>query len=229
MNGLRNGMACSIAMVGISLLCSDSKWHYLSYCLLITAFFIHRSTALPSLSAIFALYYLKDPRKAIYFWIASIFISLLAGNLISSLFTSIGFDDRLDRYLSIDEEGVVTELSNSIATGGTGVANGFRFDFLLYSAMPVLFTWYLTVKRSFKDKVFNIIAVTYILANAFWIMVIRAEFSNRFAYLSWFLYPIVIAYPLIRFNVWDAQDKKAALILLLYSGFTAFMSFVYYA
>lgn len=126
----------------------------------------------------------------------------------------MGFDDRMtDYFQSQDDAKVMKQFSET----------GFRFDFLLYSAMPVLMTWYVTIKRNFEDRTFNIIAVTYILANAFWVMVIRAAYSNRFAYLSWFLYPIVIVYPLLRFRLWDDQDRKTALILLLYEGFTFIM------
>jgi len=56
--------------------------------------------------------------------------------------------------------------------------------------------------------------------------VIRAAFSNRFAYLSWFIYPLVIAYPLLRMNIWEDQDRKTAQILLAYSGFTFFMHLI---
>ena len=95
--------------------------------------------------------------------------------------------------------------------------------------MPIIMAWFVTMKRNFQDKTYHIIATTYILANAFWVMVIRSEQSNRFAYLSWFLYPLVIAYPLLRMNIWEDQDRKTAMILLAYSGFTFFMNFVYYA
>lgn len=105
---------------------------------------------------------------------------------------------------------------------------GFRWDFLLYSAMPVAMIWYVTKWRRFNDKTFSLIANTYLLCNAFWIMVIRASFSNRFAYLSWFMYPVVFYYPLLRMNLWEDQDRKTALILFLYSFFTFFMFFVYY-
>ena len=64
---------------------------------------------------------------------------------------------------------------------------------------------------------------TYILANSFWVMVIKAAFSNRFAYLSWFLYPVVLAYAVIRLHIWPDQDKKAGLILALHAGFTIIM------
>ena len=131
--------------------------------------------------------------------------------MIGDFIGALGFDDRMSGYLGAQsDEQTMVQFSST----------GFRWDFLLYSAVPVLFTWYLTVKRNFEDRAFNIIAITYILANAFWVMVIRASFSNRFAYLSWFLYPLVIAYPLLRFNIWDKQDRKTAAILLLYEGFT---------
>ena len=70
---------------------------------------------------------------------------------------------------------------------------------------------------------FYILATTYILANSFWVMVIKAAFSNRFAYLSWFLYPVVLAYAVIRLHIWSDQDRKAGLILLLHAGFTLVM------
>jgi hypothetical protein len=88
--------------------------------------------------------------------------------------------------------------------------------------------WYVTHYRKFKDQTFNILANTYLLSNAFWIMVIRSAFSNRFAYLSWFIYPLVIVYPLLRMNIWKDQDRKTAIIFFLYSGFSFFMFFIYY-
>jgi hypothetical protein len=59
-------------------------------------------------------------------------------------------------------------------------------------------------------------------------MVIRSSFSNRFAYLSWFIYPLVIAYPLANLPVWKEQDQKIGVILLAYCGFTLFMEVIYW-
>ncbi len=100
---------------------------------------------------------------------------------------------------------------------------GFRWDFLLYSTVPIVMGWYICVKRKIQDNWYNVICTVYCLCNAFWIMVIRSAFSNRFAYLSWFIYPIVIAYPLINLPVWEDQDRKTGIILLAYAGFTFFM------
>ena len=214
-NGIRNGTACSVVLVAIALAAGGTKpERYAGLLLSLIAIVIHRSTALPIAALWAAVFIIRHPKQAIYFWVASIFLSLLVGNRVGDFFVSLGFDDRMTAYF---------QGQNNAKDMAQFSHTGFRWDFLLYSAMPVLFTWYLTVKRNFNDRAFNIIAVTYILANAFWILVIRAAFSNRFAYLSWFMYPLVICYPLLRFNIWPDQDRKTALILLLFYGFTYLM------
>lgn len=214
-NGIRNGTACSVVLVAIALAAGGTKpERYAGLLLSLVAIAIHRSTALPIAALWAAVFIVRHPKQAIYFWVAAIFLSLLVGNRVGDFFASLGFDDRMTSYFQGQSD--AKDMAQFSRTG-------FRWDFLLYSAMPVLFTWYLTVKRNFNDRAFNIIAVTYILANAFWILVIRAAFSNRFAYLSWFMYPLVIAYPLLRFNIWPDQDRKTALILLLFYGFTYLM------
>lgn len=207
-NGLRNGMACHIVLLAISLLLDDK--YVIGTILCLVAFGIHRSTILPLTSAIVAIFFIKDFRYALGFWILSILISFVAGGAVSNFFSGLGFDDRMTQYINIQD------MSSFSRTG-------FRWDFLLYSSMPVLMGWYICVKRQIKDNWYNVICMTYCLSNAFWIMVIRSAFSNRFAYLSWFIYPIVIAYPLVNLPVWQDQDRKTGWILLAYVCFTAFM------
>ncbi len=219
-NGLRNGIACSLVMLSITFL-SHKKWEFLfSLFLMFLAINVHRSTLLPSICAIASLLFIKNTKFSLYFWFFSIFISLIAGNEITNFFVNLGFDDRMEQYASLPKDDLDVVSADQMS--------GFRLDFIIYSIMPIIMVWYVTIKRNFKDLTYHIIATTYILSNAFWIMVIRSEQSNRFAYLSWFLYPLVIAYPLLRMNIWDDQDRKTALILLAYAGFTFFMTFVYY-
>ena len=218
-NGIRNGLGCSLDLIAISLFALGGAKRPASLVLMVLAMGIHRSTVLPSAAAIASLYFVKDTKTAIRFWIASIAISLVAGPLVERLFAALGFDDRMSNYASINqEEGNMDQFSQS----------GFRWDFLFYSSGAVAMIWYVTRYRKFKDSVYTIFANSYILCNAFWIMVIRSAFSNRFAYLSWFLYPVVMAYPLLRMNLWKDQDRKTALIFFLYSGFTLFMFFIFY-
>ena len=213
-NGIRNGLACSFALVAICLLVEGGLKRPLAFVLMFLAMGIHRSVMLPCAAAIASTYIIKDTKWTIRFWVASIAISLVAGSMMEQFFTSLGFDDRMDQYSSANAE--------------MGAGTGFRWDFLFYSVFPVIMIWYVTQHRKFYDQVFMIFANTYLLCNAFWIMVIRSSFSNRFAYLSWFLYPVVIAYPLLRMNLWKDQDRRTAIIFFFYSGFTFFMFFIYY-
>ena len=219
-NGIRNGFACSIVLVAIALVAMDRKFLWISLFLMFLAIGNHRSTILPCAAVLTAVYVIKDTKVALRFWLLSIAISLIAGPLVEQFFISLGFDDRMSTYSSIAQD--------SEEMGERFSRTGFRWDFLFYSIWPVIMTWYVTIYRKFTDKTFIVIANTYMLCNAFWIMVIRAAFSNRFAYLSWFMYPLVIAYPLLRMNLWKDQDRKTAIILFLYSGFTFFMFFIYY-
>lgn len=218
-NGIRNGMSCSVMLVAICLLPDErTSRKMLAYFLMVLAFGIHRSTMLPIVAAIVSCYAMKDTKMALRFWLISIGISLVAGSFMEQFFASLGFDDRMSGYVNTDESYKEYAFSKT----------GFRWDFFLFSSFPVLMIWYVTMYRKFNDKTYNVIAITYLLCNAFWLMVIRAAYSNRFAYLSWFMYPLVVAYPLFRMNIWKDQDRRSALILFAYSGFDFFMFFIYY-
>jgi hypothetical protein len=213
-NGLRNGLACHLIILGISFL-ADKRYVPCTV-LFLTALGIHRSTMLPIVAAVTGAFFLKSPKYSIYFWLASIFVSLVAGGAITSFFASLGFDDRMTSYTDTTKD--MSEFSQS----------GFRWDFLLYSSMPVLMAWYVCVKKEVSDTWYDLITTVYCLSNAFWIMVIRSSFSNRFAYLSWFIYPIVIAYPLANLAVWEDQDYKTGVILFAFCGFTFFLETIYW-
>lgn len=221
-NGIRNGLACSISLLAIAFLINgdESKLsRNFAFFLFFLSMGIHRSATLPTVAAVGSWFYLKDTKLALKFWLISIGISLAAGPMVEQFFVSLGFDDRMEQYSSAN----LTEKTASVFRG-----TGFRWDFLMYSAAPVVMIWYVTQYRRFTDRAYSVIANTYLLCNAFWIMVIRAAFSNRFAYLSWFIYPVVIAYPLLRMNLWKDQDRRTALTYFLYSGFSFFMFFIYY-
>ena len=239
-NGIRNGLACSIVTLAI-IWAAKNKNYVAAGVVCFLALGIHKSTLLPMAALVAALFFIKKPKVALMFWLISIPVSLAAGGPISNFFMGLGFDDRAEQYMS----------DGGIEAGTSVGKTGFRWDFLAYSAMPVWLIWYvekiikkrreeLGIEKTVEEeetgvygagiladaqsmRVYNVLATIYLLTNAFWVMVIKANFSNRFAYLSWFLYPLVIAYPVIRLHIWEDQDKKAALILLAHVGFTMIM------
>lgn len=213
-NGIRNGAACSLVILAITYFNGNIRQKILSVLISLVAFNIHHTSALPIGCMLLSYYAIKDVRWGIVFWAISILISLFLGNQAAIAFTGLGFDDRLDSYILQSSNAKSMQLFSSV---------GFRWDFLLYSAMPIWLGWYVVVKRKIFNKQYLLILNTYILANAFWVMVITAAYSNRFAYLSWFLYPIVIAYPLIKFRIWKNQGQATALILIGHVAFTFLM------
>lgn len=57
----------------------------------------------------------------------------------------------------------------------------------------------------------------------FWVLVIRANFSDRFAYLSWFMYALVMMYPLLESPDSFNNVRQKIFGLYLYNLFTYFM------
>lgn len=213
-NGIRNGAACSLVILALTYLPGNIRSKITAFILCFLAYGIHKSTALPSLCMLLSYYVVKDVRWTMAFWVIAIIISALFGSQVAMIFTGLGFDDRLDSYI--------------IASGNEKAMHifsqtGFRWDFLLYSAMPIWLGWYIAIRRKIYDRQYLLLLNTYILANAFWVMVITAAFSNRFAYLSWFIYPLLLAYPLVKFKIWKNQGEITALILMGHIGFTYIM------
>ena len=208
-NGLRNGLACHILMLAMAFLMEDKR--IIAGVLAVIAMGIHRSTMLPIAATIAGLTVIRDPRYAFYIWLASIPLSLAAGGTFTSFLAGLGIDDRMASYAQGYDDGQY-------------IRAGFRWDFLIYSAAGVIFYWFVCLKRKKRDGWYNLIATTYLLANAVWVLVIRIEYSNRFAYLSWFLIPVLIAYPLCNMKAWGSgQDSTAGFILLCYWAFSFLM------
>lgn len=213
-NGIRNGVACSMMILALALFISNDmkKLSPKIIALMVVAFFCHKSTALPLASMIACRFY-TNTKNLIYFWFFSIGLSLVAGSAIEGFFAGLGFDDRMAAY-SQDNHEYDYMFSNT----------GFRWDFLLYSFMPIWLGYYIVFKRGISDAKYSFLLNTYILCNSFWVMVIRSSSSNRFAYLSWFLYPIVLAYPLLTFPVFKTNNaKKVSYCIMAHTGFTFLM------
>lgn len=210
-NGMRNGMACAMLLVAISYMTPQFADKVKAAVLCLLAFLIHNSVIIPIVALIGAYYVLKDIRKCIYVWLASIVVSLVAGGFVENLFISLGFGDRMAGYLTNVNATIASELG--AAAIGT-IKVGFRWDFLLYSAAPIVLGWYVVCKKRISDRKYELLLNTYILANCVWVMLIRAFFSNRFAYLSWFMYGVVLAYPFLRFKIFKHQGMVLAAVLV---------------
>ena len=213
-NGIRNGMATSLFLLAITFY-HKKVWMILTFIISIQ---IHQTLLLPVLA--FGLAHLYSKSKIyLIIWFIAIPLSIALGNFWENLFASLGFGDgRLQGYLT----------GNGVE-GASFASTGFRYDFLVYSAAAVYTGWYFIYKKKFNDKIYINLYNTYLICNGFWILVIRANFSNRFAYLSWFMMGLVIIYPFLRQKFFTNQHIVIGKVLTAYFMFTYLMSYVYYA
>ncbi len=209
-NGIRNGMATSIAMIGLSFFSRTKKEQIIGYALLILASMTHKACLLTIVASTAALF-LRNTKINITFWLSCIVLGLLFQEQFKALFSGLIDDGRMANYLN-------TEVDKEMFA-----QTGFRWDFILYSALPILVGWITISKPKIVDKSYAFILHTYIFSNAFWVLINTAAYSNRFAYLSWFLYPIVLIYPFCKFKIMQNQSQILGVLLIGLTAFTYFM------
>ncbi len=203
-NGIRNGIATSLFI--LALYFYERK--ILMYGIMALALGFHNSLMIP-IAAYFVAALWKNPKVYLYIWLTAIPLSLLFGNQWEALFMSLGFEDqRVTGYLSGVDESEGFRFT------------GFRWDFVFYSGFAIFAGYYFIFKKKITDKFYIHLFGIYVVANAFWILVIRANFSNRFAYLSWFLMAPVIAYPMLKYKMWPDQHKILTIVIFFYYMFT---------
>lgn len=125
-----------------------------------------------------------------------------------------------------DESGAEYLSSTNSDWGGK---SGFRIDFVVYSFMPVLVGFHAIYKHRIQSMMYDLLLKVYLTANAIWMLCMYAPFTNRIAYLSWLIYPIVLIYPLLNGNWGGNRYKVVSQIFIAHLAFTIFMKFVYYS
>ena len=179
-NTLRAGLAVACLMWAFTYYQEPKKM----YVLMAVSLSIHFSMIIPIAAAIVSKYYNK-PRFFFYFWCFCVLLSAVSGTFFQNLFLNLGIiEETRTSYFNVTEKVVYK--------------TGFRVDFIIYSCVPIVLGALYRIKKGFRDKFYEFIYGTYIIANAFWLLVIRMNFTDRVAYLSWFLYPILLLYPIFK-------------------------------
>ena len=210
-NGIKAGSAASLFILALSYM------NNLRICipLIFISWGFHHSMQLPV--AAFALtLFCKNTKLYFYFWLVCLLVAIFHIDFFQDLFANIT-DDKGSTYL----------MENDDDWGGK---SGFRLDFVIYSAMPVVVYWWVVFKRKLQiSKQYKCLIDIYLCTNGIWMLCMYAQFTNRIAYLSWFLYPIVLVYPILNENWGKTRYRTFANIMLAHLAFTLFMYFVYYA
>lgn len=164
-------------------------------------------------------YFYKKQNVYYCLWITSLLLAVAHITYFQNLFNNYSFDEKSNVYLNLDSE---------------GWRGGMRYDFALYSAIPIIQSWWYRLRYgAFSDK-YTFVLNLYILLNSVWMFCMYANYTNRIAALSWGLYPIVIIMPyvekregLLVYGTYSSNRAiaKAILYNLLFS---LFMEVIYY-
>lgn len=210
-NGIKAGAATAVFLCALGFY----KNKILCLLILLASIGIHHSMIMPVV-AIIICYYYRNPKVYLLGWLFSLVIALAHITYFQHLFGGMA-DESGAGYLTL--EGV-----SSYALYITG----FRFDFVFYSFFPIASGYYAIFKHGYKSNYYNWIYCTYLLTNAVWMLCMYANFTNRIAYLSWLMLPIVLVYPFFDKQFVTNQYKKLNIVAWGHLGFTIMMEVVYY-
>ena len=211
-NGIRNGMAASI------FLCALAFWRskVLVVGLALLSFATHHGMMLPA-CALLCVWLVPRPRLWMAVWVVCLIIAALHITWFQDLFAQLT-DESGEGYLATENMG---------EWGGT-LEGKFRYDFVLYSAIPLWVGWRAMKKLHRPSARYRAVFNCYALCNSIWMLCMFANFTNRIAYLSWFLIPILLVYPYLRQEFVRRQYKELSLVAALHFAFTLFMWLIYY-
>lgn len=216
-NGVRNGMGASLFILAISFVDELP----IMFLIALMAVGVHKSIYIMIGAAAISWFY-NNSRFYLGIWILAVIASYIAGNTIQAYIPNIGFlgdDARFNYYMTTDAE-------TFLRWEGTKIMVGFRWDFLAYSAIAVFVGWYFIFKRRFQDEYYQWLYNIYLLTNAFWVLVIRSAFSNRFAQISWFIMPVVLIYPFMKKRFFPNHELMTGVAILVFYAFAFFTNVV---
>ena len=212
-NGLKAG--CAAALFLVALAYREKK--IVSIIFLIVSMGFHHSMQLPIAAYILCSFY-KNTRMLLYFWVLCLLLSM--AHVTTFMVTFADYTDAHGAdYLLIQAGSVDSEFSGRL---------GFRYDFVIYSVCPILIGYYTIFKKKLVSKEYQFILNVYILTNAIWMLCMYANYTNRIAYLSWLMYPVLIIYPFMNMKLNIKSNKNLTYAVYGHLGFTLFMTFIYY-
>ena len=204
-NGIKAGAAAAFFLCALGY--KDNKW--ICFLFLILSLGFHHAMILPVIAFVIC-NIIKSNRAYFLIWILSLIIAILHITFFQSLFAGL-----------VDEHG-----AGYLMPGSGAFVSGFRADFILYSALPLLLGNYFIEFLGYTSKKYALILNTYTLANSVWMLCMYASFTNRIAYLSWLMYPIVLFFPFFdSTHIATGKKRICSWLILFHLAFTFLLFF----
>lgn len=211
-NGIKSGAAASLFLVAISLY-EKRKWLWMIVLILLSWGF-HHSMIVPTTAFVVCLL-VRNPKWFFTLWVLCFIIALFHVNFFQQLFA---------RFVIEQEAGYLLGGGDTIRTD---IFGGFRIDFILYSIVPIIIGWIAVFKKQIQSRGYLFLLNLYTLTNAVWLLCMYAEYTNRIAYLSWFMFPTLLIYPFLKEKWGRYQYKTFMWVAFGHLAFTLFMQYIY--
>ncbi|MCD8394974.1 MAG: EpsG family protein [Bacteroidales bacterium] len=197
-NVMRSGLATALVFLGLSKL--NKPWWFVTCA--VCACTIHLSVGLTIVGLTIGYFY-PNLKVYVFLWLTCVVLSYTdsLGPVTEYMVNLIGDNDsRLSDYTS--QIGEKSALYTKM---------GFRVDFIIYSALPLLLVYYYKIKCHYRNRFYDVVTSAYLIANSVWLCVIRMPYTDRIALLSWVLIPIVSIYPPLKDPLLPNRNVVAAL------------------
>lgn len=218
-NGIKAGAAASIFLIGLAFMANNRKW--LAWVFVLLSYGFHHSMVMCIAAYLLVFFYNKNSKLYFMGWLVCLMTAALHITALQEFFGAIMTENG-------DEHGAGYLLNGGLQDGW--MVLGFRPDFVFYSSFPVFVGYIAKFKMRIDSKTYDFLLHLYLTLNGIWMLCMYAEYTNRIAYLSWFLYPIVLLYPIISPECkWQGKRGKVLRIAVVcHLGFTLVMKYVYY-
>lgn len=180
-NVIRNGFAASLFLLSFYWLNRNNKK---MYTLMIVASLCHYSMFIVLFVFILSKY-IKSNFALLCIWGGVLLFYLINIRFSSFLGGIFNINESVENYLMTKSDEPSASLMN----------------FFTYSASPVFLSCFFIYVKKYKDTIYLRLLNMYIILNIFYILVMDIQFAVRFSYLSGFLMPIVLVYPLIKVRI----------------------------
>lgn len=211
-NGVKAGIAGAIFLLAMAYY----KTTLVSVVLVLISWGFHHSMQLLVAAYLLTLFF-RNSKWYFYGWLFCMLMAVMHVTAFQELFAS--YTDESGKGYLMSGEG----------SDGFGGAGGFRIDFLIYSVFPVYFGYKYIMQQGIKvSKLYLSLLHVYLCTNGVWMLCMYASFTNRIAYLSWFMYPIVLIYPFLKEELYEGQYRTFSKVMKWHLAFTLFMELIYY-
>ncbi len=203
-NGIKAGAAAALFLIVLAFY--DNYKIFIPFILLSWGF--HHSMVMVVVSFICVFIWRKSKFYFIL-WVITLILSALHFTYFQKLFASL--DDAGEAYLIGQLHG-----------------KGFRWDFIAYSVIPVIIGYYKIYIEKIELEQYTILLNFYLLTNSIWMLCMYAEFTNRIAYLSWFIHPWVMIYPFLNEKISALQIRNVKYLAIGHLIFNLFLLLIYW-